>query len=60
MEILELADRFFLDHLKQICETMLQPAINAETVEFLLPVAQKTNSGQLQGICEHFIRNQDP
>lgn len=58
VEILELADRFFLDHLKQICETMLQPAVNAETVEFLLPVAQKTNAGQLQTICEHFIRNQ--
>lgn len=58
VEILELADRFFLDHLKQICETMLQPAVNAETVEFLLPVAQKTNSGQLQAICEHYMRNQ--
>jgi len=57
VEILELADRFFLDHLKQICETMLQPAVNAETVEFLLPVAQKTNSGQLQAICEHLMRN---
>lgn len=58
VEILELADRFFLDHLKQICETMLQPTINAETVEVLLPVAQKTNAGQLQAICEHFVRNQ--
>lgn len=58
VEILELADRFFLDHLKQICETMLQPTVSAETVEFLLPVAQKTNSGQLQAICEHFMRNQ--
>jgi BTB/POZ domain/Kelch motif len=58
VEILELADRFFLDHLKQICETMLQPSVNAETVEFLLPLAQKTNAGQLQAICEHFIRNQ--
>ncbi|CAB9509976.1 zipper-like transcriptional regulator 1 [Seminavis robusta] len=58
IEILELADRFFLDHLKQICETMLQPSVSAETVEFLLPLAQKTNAGQLQTICEHFIRNQ--
>ena len=58
VEILELADRFFLDHLKKICETMLQQAVTAETVEVLLPVAQKTNAGQLQAICEHFIRNQ--
>jgi len=58
VEILELADRFFLDHLKQVCETMLQQAVSAETVEILLPVAQKTNAGQLQAICEHFLRNQ--
>ena len=57
VEILELADRFFLDHLKQICETILQQAVPADTVEVLLPVAQKTNAGQLQAICEHFIRN---
>lgn len=57
VEILELADRFFLDHLKQRCETILQQAVTAETVEVLLPVAQKTNAGQLQAICEHFIRN---
>lgn len=58
VEILELADRFFLDHLKQICETMLQQAVTVETVDILLPVAQKANAGQLQVICEHFIRNQ--
>jgi hypothetical protein len=58
VELLELADRFFLDHLKQICETLLQPAVSAETVEYLSSMAQKTNAGQLQSICEHFIRNQ--
>ena len=59
VEILELADRFFLDHLKQICETLLQPLVGEDTVEYLLQVAQKTNSMQLQAICEHFIRNRD-
>jgi hypothetical protein len=59
VEILELADRFFLDHLKQICETMLQSAVTAETVEYLLGVSQKTNANQLQSICEHFIRNRE-
>ena len=57
VEVLELADRFFLDHLKQICESHLQNAVTMETVEYLLPVAQKTNSSQLQSICEHLIRN---
>jgi hypothetical protein len=59
VEILELADRFFLDHLKQISETMLQSAVTAETVEYLLGVSQKTNASQLQSICEHFMRNRD-
>lgn len=57
VELLELADRFFLDHLKQICETLLQPAVSIETVEYLSGIAQKTNACQLQSICEHFLRN---
>jgi hypothetical protein len=38
---------------------MLQPAVNAETVEYLLQVAQKTNAMQLQAVCEHFVRNRE-
>lgn len=57
IEMLELADRFFLDHLKQVCENMLQTAVSADTVEYLLQVSQKTNATQLQLICEHFLRN---
>lgn len=57
VEILELADRFFLDHLKQVCESTLQSAVRSDTVEFLLSVAQKTNSSQLQSICQHYCRN---
>lgn len=57
VELLELADRFFLDHLKQVCETLLQAAVSEETVEYLSSIAQKTNAGQLQSICEHFLRN---
>jgi len=59
VDILELADRFFLDHLKQVCETQLQSNARADTVEYLLQVAQKTNSTQLQAICEHYVRNRD-
>lgn len=59
VEMLELADRFFLDHLKQICETMLQPTVNTDTVEYLHGVAQKANANQLHAICEHFMRNRE-
>ena len=59
VELLELADRFFLDHLKQVCETLLRSAVNVDTVEYLTSVAQKTNAGQLHDICKHFSRNRD-
>ncbi|GKZ01433.1 hypothetical protein MPSEU_001094100 [Mayamaea pseudoterrestris] len=59
VEMLELADRFFLDHLKQLCESMLQKYINEDTVESVLSVAQKTNSTQLLSVCDHFLRNRD-
>jgi len=59
VDILELADRFFLDHLKQVCETQLQLNVRADTVEYLLQVSQKTNAIQLQAICEHYTRNRD-
>ena len=57
VDLLELADRFFLDHLKQVCESLLQNAVNADSVEYLLQVSHKTNAIQLQTICEHFLRN---
>lgn len=55
--LLELADQFFLYNLKQICEEMLQPAVNVETYSFLMGVAQKTNSAQLELYCRYFERN---
>jgi 7-keto-8-aminopelargonate synthetase-like enzyme len=57
VDVLQLADRFMLDHLKQVCEQMLQPAVTNETLECLFQVAQKTNAVQLLAICEHFARN---
>eukprot|EP00535_Pseudo-nitzschia_heimii_P011388 CAMPEP_0197196508 /NCGR_PEP_ID=MMETSP1423-20130617/32395_1 /TAXON_ID=476441 /ORGANISM="Pseudo-nitzschia heimii, Strain UNC1101" /LENGTH=512 /DNA_ID=CAMNT_0042650311 /DNA_START=68 /DNA_END=1606 /DNA_ORIENTATION=- len=59
VDILELADRFFLDHLKQVCETQLRLNVRDDTAEYLLQVSQKTNATQLQAICEHDIRNRD-
>lgn len=59
VDLMELADQFFLDHLKQRCEALLQSTVTVETVEYLHQVAQKTNSAQLLNICEHFERNHD-
>ena len=59
VDLLEIADQFMLDHLKQICENILEPTVNAETVEYILEEAQKTNAAQLVAVCQHFIRNQE-
>ena len=59
VDLLELADQFFLEHLKQICERALWPAVSAETVEYFLQVAQKTNASQLEAVCRHFERNRE-
>jgi hypothetical protein len=55
--LLELSDQFFLYNLKQICERLLQPAVNIDTYSFLMSVAQKTNSAQLEMYCRYFERN---
>ena len=57
--MLELADQFFLEHLKQLCERMLKPAITADTVDYFLQISQKTNARQLEAVCRHFERNID-
>uniref|UniRef100_A0A6U0SL89 BTB domain-containing protein n=1 Tax=Eucampia antarctica TaxID=49252 RepID=A0A6U0SL89_9STRA len=57
VEMLELADLFILEHLKQECEKILQPVVNLDTLDYLTQVAQKTNSPQLCAICSHFQRN---
>lgn len=57
VELLELADRFFLDHLKQTCESRLHP--DAASAEYLLSIAHKTNANQLLAVCEHYLRNRD-
>lgn len=58
VDLLEIADQFMLDNLKQICERILQPTVNSETVEYIVEEAQKTNAAQLVAVCEHFMRNQ--
>lgn len=55
--LLELADQFLLYNLKQILESILQPAVNGETYTYLLQVGQKTNASQLESYCKYFERN---
>ena len=57
VDVMQLADRFMLDHLKQVCEHMLEPTVSEESLEYLFQVSQKTNATQLLAICEHFARN---
>lgn len=59
VNLLELADLYFLEHLKQLCERMLKPAITPETVEYFLQISQKTNARQLEAVCRHLQRNRD-
>jgi len=59
VSILELADQYFLDHLKQVCEVQLSKYVNRDTIEYLGMVASKTNASQLDKICKHFERNMD-
>jgi len=59
VDLLELADRFFLDNLKQVCEGILQKGLCSNTYDFLLRTAEETNARQLENACRHFERNQD-
>lgn len=57
-DLLAIADQFFLDHLKQKCEQLLQQSVGPDTVEYLHSVAQRTDAHQLLAICTHYQRNQ--
>lgn len=58
VDLLILADRLLLDNLKQRCEQHLQPMVTSDTVESMLPLAQKTNAKQLEAFCWHYQRNE--
>ena len=57
IELMQLSDQFMLDHLKQICESILQSAITVDTVQDILSHAGATNGTQLSALCRHFARN---
>jgi len=53
--ILEAADRFGIDQLKQQCEKILLQAIDTETVENLLTISDIFSITDLRASCERFI-----
>jgi len=53
--ILEAADRFGIDQLKQHCEKILHQAIDIDTVENLLSIADVFSITELRASCERFI-----
>lgn len=56
-DLMQAADQFFLDHLKQVCESVLKSAVSDDTLEYLLQRANECNAQQLQAICHHAQRN---
>mmetsp|Transcript_964 Transcript_964/g.2277 ORF Transcript_964/g.2277 Transcript_964/m.2277 type:complete len:657 (+) Transcript_964:756-2726(+) len=55
-EMLVCADRFMLDHLKQLCERQLVRFIAQSTVKELEYTSLETNAAQLHMVCQHFQR----
>jgi len=55
--VMQAADQFFLDRLKQICEFHLQKVVNEETLEYLLERANMCDAKQLEAVCSHQKRN---
>jgi hypothetical protein len=56
-DLMQAADQFLLDHLKQICESILKNVVNDETVSYLLERAMQCNAQQLIAVCYHLQRN---
>lgn len=55
-EILCVADRFVLEHLKQLCELRLSKFLRKETVDTLEECAEMSNANQLLDLCAYFRR----
>mmetsp|Transcript_12933 Transcript_12933/g.15680 ORF Transcript_12933/g.15680 Transcript_12933/m.15680 type:complete len:649 (-) Transcript_12933:257-2203(-) len=56
-ELMEVSDKYMLDHLKHACEMFLHKAVNLDTVDALLLEAERCNATQLQSFCKHYKRN---
>ena len=58
LDILVLADRFLLDHLKQLCEHYLIRLLSAETAIYLVSCATRLNAAKLkEGALKFIVEN---
>ena len=60
IELLQLADEYMIDHLKEMCEAELDDCVDETNVEDMLQVADRNNAFQLRAVCMHFLRNLRP
>jgi len=51
VDILIAADRFLLDDLKQICESILESSLDTDNCAYLLAIADKHNAPRLKRLC---------
>jgi leucine-zipper-like transcriptional regulator 1 len=55
LDILQTADRFFLDPIAQTCERILAEKVSLENVEFIQSAIEHTNSKYLKEFCAWFV-----
>eukprot|EP01126_Amoeba_proteus_P054267 TRINITY_DN666_c0_g1_i12.p1 TRINITY_DN666_c0_g1~~TRINITY_DN666_c0_g1_i12.p1 ORF type:complete len:361 (+),score=63.46 TRINITY_DN666_c0_g1_i12:981-2063(+) len=54
VELMLLADRFLLLHLKSVCEKYLKPFVNTKTVNHLYDIGERAKAEQLKASCVKF------
>eukprot|EP00742_Colponemidia_sp_Colp-10_P003006 GILJ01003208.1.p1 GENE.GILJ01003208.1~~GILJ01003208.1.p1 ORF type:complete len:537 (+),score=47.89 GILJ01003208.1:88-1698(+) len=59
LEVLEVADQFMLDHLKQACETHLVERVDHSNVLVLREQADRHQALQLRSYCDWWTRQQE-
>jgi hypothetical protein len=54
-ELFDASDRFWLPHLKGVCEEMLECVLDLDNFVFILTLADHHMSAQLKNVCFFFI-----
>lgn len=55
MDILQAADRFMIDDLKQSAESYIEQSVDLENVAWLLEISDRFNSPKLRRVCIELI-----